>query len=168
MNANTKVKPNISASQPDWSREVCDRWWSPPQQLLKSIRNYQNWQKKGGILGFFFTRINVIQYRFWSVVTGADIPLNTQIEGGLLLIHPHGIVIDPTATIGANCLIFQQVTIVGGVKIGGHVDIGTGAKIIRPVTIGNHARIGANAVVLNDVPAGATVVGIPARILKTD
>lgn len=61
--------------------------------------------------------------------------------------------------------IFQQVTVVEGVKIGGHVEIGAGAKIIRPVQIEDHAKIGANAVVLVDVPAGATVVGVPARII---
>jgi serine O-acetyltransferase len=61
----------------------------------------------------------------------------------------------------------QQVTIVAQVKVGGHVDIGAGAKIIRPVSIGDHARIGANAVVLYDVPVGATVVGIPARIISS-
>ena len=67
-------------------------------------------------------------------------------------------------------MIFQQVTI--GTRddsrapvIGGHVDIGAGARIIGNVYIGNHAKIGANAVVLTDVPAGKTAVGIPARII---
>ena len=100
------------------------------------------------------------------VVTAADIPVNCQIGGGLLLTHPNGVVIHPNAQIGCNCLILQQVTIVAGVKIGGHVDIGAGAKIIRPVTIGDHAQVGANAVVLHDVPAGAIVVGIPGRIIQ--
>jgi serine O-acetyltransferase len=100
------------------------------------------------------------------VVTAADIPLNCQIEGGLLLTHPNGVVIHPAATIGPNCLILQQVTLVEGVKIGGHVDIGAGAKIIRAVSIGNHAKIGANAVVVCDVPDGATAVGIPAKIIN--
>ena len=50
--------------------------------------------------------------------------------------------------------------------IGGHVDIGAGAKILGPVTIGDHAKIGANAVVVTDVPEGATAVGIPARIVS--
>ena len=160
------TNPAISTTIPDWSREQSDRWWSPPEQLLRSIRSYQRWQKREGIFGSIFSKINVVQYRFWSVVTGADIPLNIQIGGGLLLVHPNGVVIHPEATIGVNCLILQQVTIVGGVKIGGHVDIGAGAKIIRPVTIGDNARIGANAVVLNDVPAGATAVGIPAKIIN--
>jgi len=48
--------------------------------------------------------------------------------------------------------------------IGGHVDIGAGAKILGNVRIGDHASIGANAVVLKDVPAGKTAIGIPAVI----
>jgi serine O-acetyltransferase len=83
--------------------------------------------------------------------------------------HPNGIVIHPAAEIGPNCLLFQQVTIGtrgGGVpRIQGHVDIGAGAKIIGDVTVGRHAKIGANSVVLTDVPAGATAVGVPARIV---
>jgi serine O-acetyltransferase len=112
-----------------------------------------------------FCAYHVLQHRFWSVVAAADIPINSQIQGGLLMMHPNGIVIHPDATIGPNCLILQQVTIVAGVKIGGHVDIGAGAKIVRPVTIGDHAKIGANAVVLCDVPPGATAVGVPAKII---
>lgn len=157
---------SVSATEPDWSREQPCKWWDPARQLLQSIRRYQKWQKKGGILGWYFCKWNVLHHRFWSVVTGADIPLNCQIGGGFLLIHPNGIVIHDKARIGANCLILQQVTIVAGVKVGGHVDIGAGAKVIRPVTIGDHAKIGANAVVLCDVPAGATAVGVPARIVN--
>lgn len=109
---------------------------------------------------------NALQHRFWSVVTGAEIHLNTKkMGGGLVLTHPNGVVIHPDVEIGVNCLILQQVTIVKGVKIGGHVDIHAGAKVIRSVTIGDHAKIGANAVVLTDVPEGATAVGVPARII---
>ena len=105
------------------------------------------------------------------MVTGADIPLDTQIGGGLLLPHPIGVVIHPRARVGPNCLIFQQVTIgtrhgSGAPEIGGHVDIGAGAKILGPVRIGDHACIGANAVVLEDVPEGCTAVGVPARIAR--
>ena len=88
-----------------------------------------------------------------------------QLGGGLILTHPNGVVIHPDAVVGPNCLILQQVTIVKDVKIGGHVDIGAGAKIIRPVSIDDHAKIGANAVVLCDVPTEATAVGIPAKII---
>lgn len=109
--------------------------------------------------------MSVLEHRFWSVVSAADIPLNCSIGGGLLIVHPTGVVIHPQASLGPNCLVLQQVTIVAGVKVGGHVDMGSGAKIIRPVTIGDHARIGANAVVICDVPPGATAVGVPARII---
>ncbi|MBW4589578.1 hypothetical protein G7B40_001080 [Aetokthonos hydrillicola Thurmond2011] len=160
--------PHISGTDPDWNREEYSRWWSPSHQLLKSIRRYQKWRAYGGIIGRSLCAYHIIQHRFWSIVTGADIPLNCQIEGGLVLPHPNGVVLHPKASIGPNCMIFQQVTIVGGVKIGGHVDIGAGAKIIRPVTIGEHAKIGANAVVLSDVPAGVTVVGIPAKIILNE
>ena len=159
--------PLISATEPDWNREKCYRWWDPSRQLLKSIRRYQKSQAHGGIVGRFLGGWNVIQHRFWSVITGADIPLNCQIEGGLILPHSNGVVIHPAASIGPNCLIFQQVTIVEGVKIGGHVDIGAGAKIIRGVSIGDHAKIGANAVVLCDVPPGATAVGVPAKTISS-
>ena len=156
----------ISVTQPNWEREKINRWWSPSQQLIKSIRQYQKWQHSHGIVPRFFCYLYVLKHRFWSVVTGADIPLNCQLGGGLKLTHPNGIVIHPKASIGVNCLILQQVTIVKGVKIGGNVDIGAGAKIIRPVSIGDRARIGANAVVLNDIPANATAVGIPAKVLS--
>mgnify|MGYP003583938052 CR=1 FL=1 len=109
---------------------------------------------------------------FWSVVTGADIPVNSRIGGGLIMLHPNGIVIHPWATIGPNCLFFQQVTIGsrGGEPpvIGGHVDIGAGAKILGPVRIGNHAKIGANALVIHDVPEGAVVVAPLAEIRTKD
>jgi serine O-acetyltransferase len=157
-------KTTISASIPDWRREKIHRWWDPPRQLLKSIRQYQRWRAKKGALGKLFSRYSVLRHRFWSVITAADIPLNCNLGGGLLLTHPTGVVIHPEAKIGPNCLIFQQVTIVQDVKIGGHVDIGAGAKIIRPVTIGDHAIIGANAVVTCDVPGGATAIGVPAKI----
>jgi serine O-acetyltransferase len=155
----------ISAEVADWSREDLTRWWDASRQLLKALRQYQKWQSRKGFLSGIVTRWYVLQHRFWSVVAGADIPLNCQIAGGLLMPHPTGIVIHPGATIGPNCLILQQVTIVGGVQMGGHVDIGAGAKIIRPVKIGNHAKVGANAVVLSDVPEGATAVGIPAKMV---
>lgn len=163
---NINNSSEISAVEPDWNREKQLHWWHPAAQLLKSIRNYQYWKKNGSLLGKILSSWYVINYRFWSVVTSTDIPINAQIQGGLLLPHPNGIVIHPCASIGVNCLILQQVTIVEGVKIGGHVDIGAGAKIIRPVTIGDHAKIGANAVVLCDVPARATAVGIPAKIIN--
>ena len=162
----------ISATVPDWSREYKPLFaWNPSRSLLASIRAYQSYSNSSFFLGKIAKKIAVLRHRFWSIVTGADIPVNTKIEGGLLIPHPNGIVIHPDVRVGANCLIFQQVTI-GSVNgstppmIGGHVDIGAGAKVLGDIQIGDHAKIGANAVVLIDVPAGKTAVGIPAKITK--
>ena len=115
-------------------------------------------------------KLAALRHRFWSMVTGADIPLNTQrIAGGLLLPHPTGVVVHPDAQIGPNCLLFQQVTLgtgprPGTPRIGGHVDIGAGAKVLGGISIGDHAVIGANAVVVTDVPAWCVATGVPATI----
>jgi serine O-acetyltransferase len=165
--------PNISAEVPDWSREKKSTFeWSPSRSLLASIRDYQRLAHSKGLFAAGLRRWALIRHRWWSAISGTDIPVNCKIGGGLLLPHPNGIVIHPNAEIGPNCLLFHQVTIgqgTGGVPtLGGHVDVGAGAKILGRVTIGKHAKIGANAVVLHDVPAGVTAVGIPAKIVNAD
>lgn len=158
----------IDSQEPDWGRErLSPGEWNPGKRLLACIRDYQRHQQARQRLRGKWA---VLRHRFWSAVSGADIPLNCQIGGGLLLPHPNGVVIHPNARIGPNCLIFQQVTLgslaSGGCPvIGGHVDIGAGAKLLGGIAVGDHARIGANAVVLADVPAGAVAVGAPARCL---
>jgi serine O-acetyltransferase len=159
----------VSAETPDWSRErksIVE--WAPSRALIASIRAYQRHTTSRGWLAPLLRKVAVLRHRWWSAVTGADVPLNCRLGGGLLLPHPNGIVIHPDAEVGPNCLLFQQVTLGGGKggapKLGGHVDVGAGAKILGGITIGPNAKIGANSVVLHDVPPGATAVGVPARI----
>ena len=88
-----------------------------------------------------------------------------------------GIVIGETTEIGDDCTIYQGVTLGGtslykGVKrhptLGKGVVVSAGAKVLGGFTVGDGARIGSNAVVLKEIPAGATAVGIPARVLHPD
>ena len=162
----------LSTVQPDWTRESPKKRWDPGRRLIHSIRRYQYWRARWGFLGRAISKWHVAAHRWWSIVSGADIPLNTVIGGGFLLPHPNGVVINPGTTIGVNCIVFQQVTLgtrVGGGSplIGGDVEIGAGAKVLGRVRISDHARIGANAVVIADVPEYAVAVGVPAVVVGT-
>lgn len=162
----------VSAEVPDWSRETKVFWhWHPSRSLLASLRAYERLRHATRPDRVLMRWLAVLRHRFWSAVTGAEIPLSCHIEGGLLLPHPNGIVVHPDARIGPNCLLMQQVTLgstgtfLGAPTLAGHVDLGAGAKVLGKIRLGAHSVVGANAVVLCDVPEGATAVGVPARIL---
>ena len=87
-----------------------------------------------------------------------------------------GVVIGETTIIGDDCTLYHGVTL-GGTSwsagkrhptLGDNVVVGAGAKILGPVNIGDNSRIGSNAVVLKGVPSGATVVGIPGRVIESE
>ena len=110
-------------------------------------------------------------YYAGSFLYGVRIGEHVVIEAGLYL--PHGqVVIDGITRIGRHCMIAPWSTIglvagsAIGPTIGSDVQVGTGARILGNLTIGRGARIGTNAVVLKDVPAGATAIGVPARIIE--
>jgi serine O-acetyltransferase len=165
-------EPIISATEPDWSRERSSGGYEPSKKLIAAIRLYQKHPGSSPWAVLQRKRAQV-QHRLWSAVCSSDIPISTQIGGGLVMPHPLAIVIHPSAVIGPNCLIFQSVTIGTthdsngrAPRIGGHVDIGAGAQVLGDITIGDHAKIGANAVVLTDVPAYGVAVGVPAKVIN--
>jgi serine O-acetyltransferase len=158
-------RSEISAEVPDWSREAIRRFWDPGPKLLRAVRRYQAARARGGALARMAAKYWAANHLWWSTLCQSEIHLTTRIGGGLRLTHPTGIVIHPDAVIGVNCMLFHQVTLAGAVRLGGHVDVGAGAKLIGPLTVGDHVVIGANAVVTRDVPAGVTVAGVPARII---
>ena len=114
--------------------------------------------------------------------TGIEIHPGAKIGTNLFIDHGMGVVIGETSEIGNNVTIYHAVTL-GGISpsinsesqrnekrhptIGNDVVIGSGAQIIGPIKVGNGSRIAANAVVVNDVPEGATMVGVPAKVIKT-
>jgi serine O-acetyltransferase len=106
--------------------------------------------------------------------TGLEIHPGAKIGKGIFIDHGMGVVIGETAEIGDNVIMYHQVTLGGTGKhkgkrhptIGNNVLIGAGATILGPIYVGDNAKVGAQSVVLQDVPAGATVVGHPARIVR--
>ena len=117
---------------------------------------------------FFLARLLSQISRFF---TGIEIHPGAKIGRGLVIDHGMGVVIGETSEIGDNVLLYHGVTLGGTGKdkgkrhptVGNNVVIGAGAKVLGPIYIGSNSKIGANSVVLNNVPEGATAVGIPAK-----
>jgi len=106
-------------------------------------------------------------------LTGIEIHPGATIGRRVFIDHGMGLVIGETAEVGDDCTLYHGVTL-GGTSwnkgkrhptLARGVVIGAGAKILGPILIGDGAKIGCNAVVVRDVPAGATAVGIPARLV---
>ncbi|MHB1485175.1 MAG: serine O-acetyltransferase EpsC [Saccharofermentanales bacterium] len=120
---------------------------------------------------YFIARLVSQVGRFF---TGIEIHPGAKIGNGLFIDHGMGVVIGETAEIGDNCTLYHGCTLGGTGKdkgkrhptLGNNVLVGAGAKILGPFRVGNNALIGANAVVLNEVPDGATVIGVPGHVIK--
>jgi serine O-acetyltransferase len=108
------------------------------------------------------------------LLTGIEIHPGARIGRRFFIDHGMGVVIGETAVIGDDCTLYHGVTL-GGTSwqkgkrhptLGNDVVVGAGAKVLGPIEIGDGARIGSNAVVLKPVPPGATVVGVPGRLVE--
>ena len=108
--------------------------------------------------------------------TGIEIHPGATIGRRLFIDHGMGVVIGETAEIGDDCTLYQGVTLGGTGKdsgkrhptLGNNVLVGAGAKVLGPFAVGDNARIAAGAVVLSAVPANATAVGVPARVVRVN
>lgn len=105
--------------------------------------------------------------------TGIEIHPGAQIGEGFFIDHGMGVVIGETSVIGDNVTLYQGVTL-GGTSLrrekrhptlGNNVVVGVGAQVIGDITIGDNAKVGAGSVVISSVPANATVVGVPGRVV---
>lgn len=128
--------------------------------------NHWLWTHNLPFWGRFFSQIS----RF---LTGIEIHPGAQIGKRVFIDHGMGIVIGETTIVGDDVLIYQGV-VLGGTSLSkgkrhptveDAVVIGSGAKVLGNITLGDSSKIGAGAVVLNDVPPGATAVGVPSRVI---
>jgi serine O-acetyltransferase len=128
------------------------------------------WSTRFGPLQWF-ARLLAMLARW---LTGIEIHPGARLGRGVFIDHGMGVVIGETTEIGDHCTIYQGVTLGGTSLVKGskrhptlqsRVVVGAGAKVLGPFTVGEAARIGSNAVVVKAVPAGATVIGIPARVV---
>ena len=107
-------------------------------------------------------------------LTGIEIHPGATLGAGILIDHGMGVVIGETAELGDRITIYHGTTLGGTGKekgkrhptVGDNVVIGAGSMVLGNIKIGSNSKIGANSVVLDDVPEGATVVGIPGKVVK--
>ena len=139
--------------------------------------------------GFHAVLVHRLSHRLWKMglrwparvlstimrwFTGIEIHPGAVIGRRFFIDHGMGVVIGETALIGDDCTLYHGVTLGGTTwqkgkrhpTLGNDVVVGAGAKVLGPITLGEGARVGSNAVVMKDVPAGATAVGIPARVVQ--
>ncbi|MBJ8350253.1 serine O-acetyltransferase [Streptococcus sp. CSL7508-lung] len=122
-----------------------------------------------------FKLIARMHSQFWRFLTQIEIHPGAQIASGVFIDHGSGLVIGETAIVETGVLLYHGVTLGGTGKECGkrHPTVRRGAlisahsQLIGPIEIGEYAKVGASAVVLKDVPAGITVVGIPAKPTKS-
>ncbi len=139
--------------------------------------------------GVFAVVAHRLNHRLWSLglkwlarwlstwarwITGIEIHPGAQIGRRFFIDHGMGVVIGETTEIGDDCTLYHGVTL-GGTSwnkgkrhptLEDNVVVGAGAKVLGPITLSSGVRIGSNSVVVKDIPSGATVVGIPGRIIQ--
>ncbi len=159
----------------DWIAHGKD--WTKPGFRAVAVLRFGVWRMKiqSKLLRAPFSIFYRMLYRKVRNTYGIELPYTVQLGRRVIIEHQGAIVIHGDCAIGDDSIIRQGVTLgnryldrpFDAPKLGKCVNVGAGAKIFGNVTIGHGANIGANAVVLCDVPAGATAVGIPAKIINS-
>ena len=151
------------------ARSVMEVLWCYPgvHALLFHRLAHRLWNRGWLTLGRFVSHVG----RF---LTGIEIHPGARLGQGLFIDHGMGVVIGETAEVGANCTLYQGVTL-GGTSLkkekrhptlGNNIVVGAGAKILGAITVGDHSKIGAGSVVVTEVPPHSTVVGVPGRVVQ--
>jgi serine O-acetyltransferase len=157
----------------DWVAHGRD--WTKPGFRAVSAHRFGVWRMGiwPKILRAPFSVMYRIMFRRCRNVYGIELPYTVKLGRRVIVEHQGGIVIHGHAEIGDDCIIRQGCTLGNrsleepgaAPKLGCRVNVGAGAKLLGGIVIGDDCSIGANAVLLMDLPAGATAVGIPAKII---
>lgn len=159
----------------DWMAHGKD--WTKPGFRAVAVHRFGVWRMK--IEPRFLRAPFSLLYRMLFIKVrnsyGIELPYTVKLGRRVVIEHQSAIVIHGYSEIGDDCILRQGVTLgnrylekpLEAPKLGAKVNVGAGAKIFGAIKIGDGSNIGANAVVLHDVPSGATVVGIPAKIVKS-
>lgn len=160
--------------QEDWVAH--DRDWTRPGFRAVAVHRFGQWRMgiRPKLLRAPFSVLYRLLFRSIRNVYGIELPYTVSLGRRVVIEHQSGIVIHGNCVIGDECIIRQGVTLGNrnwetrfeAPRLGDRVNVGAGAKVLGGVTISSGATIGANAVVMIDVPAGATAVGVPARLLE--
>ncbi|HBE18079.1 MAG TPA: serine acetyltransferase [Cyanobacteria bacterium UBA11149] len=159
----------------DWIAHECD--WTKPGFRAVAVHRFGVWRMtvEPKLLRAPLSMLYRALYRKIRNNYGIELSYSVQLGRRVIIEHQGAIVIHGDCVIGDDTIIRQGVTLgnryldrpFDAPKLGNRVNVGAGAKIFGNVNIGDGANIGANAVVLCNVPAGATAVGIPARIIES-
>ncbi|MDX2230290.1 MAG: serine O-acetyltransferase [Leptolyngbyaceae cyanobacterium bins.349] len=176
---NTQASPSKSLTL--WQQLVED-WvahgkdWTKPGFRAVAVHRFGVWRMgvEPKLLRAPLSILYRMLFRKVRNTYGIELPYTVKLGRRVVIEHQSAIVIHGNCEIGDDCILRQGVTLgnryldkpLEAPKLGVGVNVGAGAKIFGNVTVGDGANVGANAVVLQDVPAGATVVGIPAKEIK--
>ena len=162
-----------SCWQADKRRYPDNPWFKEQSIWAVAVYCFGQWgdTRKSGYLRWIYDRAYWILFRIIETLTGISIPKSVIIGLGLRIWHFGNFFIHHQVRIGSECTLRQGGTIGNRVEggsvpvVGKKVDFGAYAQVLGGVTIGDEAKIGAMSVVLTDIPAKATAVGVPARII---
>jgi len=173
-------QPQMSAFREDMARYRArgyngkELWLNPAVWAIAAYR-LSNWLYLGRPSAIVRIPLKVVSFfavKFCVVFMEMDIDPQARIGGGFYVAHIGGVHINPGAVLGRNCDVAHRVTIGASAMgrqgipvVGDEVYIGTGAVLVGKIKVGNGAKIAANTLVMSNVPAGATVMGVPGRII---